>query len=169
MTKEAYLQGLWNALILRVDRAEAERLVTYYERTLAEAGAEGEARLMEQWGTPEELAARLCGVSDQRRRPDRRTRWTVGAVLCVLLAASIYSGARQISRWMDWGAHRSVDVVTEAQTETTVLLPGEGDQAHVYEYTLTPQEGVAVYGDAQESGWEGSVYVDEGSAQIQFK
>ena len=71
---------------------------------------------------------------------------------------------------MDWGAHRSVDVVTEAQTETTVLLPGEGDQAHVYyEYTLTPQEGVAMYGDAQESGWEGSVYVDEGSAQIQFK
>ena len=56
-----------------------------------------------------------------------------------------------------------------AQTETTVLLPGEGDQAHVYEYTLTPQEGVAVYGDAQESGWEGSVYVDEGSVQIQLK
>ena len=141
MTKEAYLQGLWNALILRVDRAEAERLVTYYERTLAEAGAEGEARLMEQWGTP---------------------------VLCVLVAASIYSGARQISRWMDWGAHRSVDVVTEAQTETTVLLPGEGDQAHVYyEYTLTPQEGVAMNGDAQESGWEGSVYIDESTVQIQ--
>lgn len=163
MTKEAYLQALWNALILRVDRAEAERLVTYYERTLAEAGADGEARLVEQWGAPEALAARLCGVSDQRRGPDRRTRWTVGAVLCVLAAVSIYSGARQLSRWMDWGAQAVAEETAVDQVVIQAVLPDSGEAA-AYEYAVTTREGTAVNGDALEPGREGSVYVVEEDA-----
>ena len=66
--------------------------MTYYERTLAGSGAEGEARLMEQWGTPEELAARAVRRVGPAagRTGGPGGRW---ARCCAsLLAASIYLG-----------------------------------------------------------------------------
>ena len=100
MTKEAYLQALWESLIRRVDRAEAQRLLTYYEAELDEAGPDGEALLMDQWGAPEELARRLCACAGRApSRKVRRTALAVGAAaLCLLLAF----GIRHVIRAAVW-------------------------------------------------------------------
>ncbi|MBU5435509.1 hypothetical protein [Pseudoflavonifractor sp. MSJ-37] len=105
MTKEAYLQALWEGLIRRVDRAEAQRLLTYYEAELDEAGPDREALLMDQWGAPEELARRLCACAGRApSRKVRRTALAVGAAaLCLLLAF----GIRHVIRAVAW-SHISV-------------------------------------------------------------
>ena len=95
---------------------------------------------MEQWGAPEALAARLCGVSDQRRGPDRRTRWTVGAVLCVLAAVSIYSravssAAGSTGARRPWRKKTAVD-----QVVIQAVLPDSGEAA-AYEYAVTTGKG----------------------------
>lgn len=156
MTRETYLQELWSALVGRISQEELERIMAYYEQCLDEAGPQGEAERMAQWGSPAELAARLAGsgLPVLRRRPSGRAKAAVLAGLCGLLVLSGAAGWRHWSRIAGWGRFGfGASVSTPAESmpiAITEVMEGTGtvqeDVVYYEEWDLPkPEEGLAPF------------------------
>lgn len=61
MDSKEYLWSLRTQLTGKVKRDELERVMTYYYEYFKEGGPEKEAQIMEELGSPEELAAQILG------------------------------------------------------------------------------------------------------------
>lgn len=96
MTRQEYLQELRLRLSHRVDAAELERLMGYYETYFDEAGPAGEQRVISELGTPELLVKRIMGerASEQPEQPDEwyappeaglNIGWKVALGICFVL------------------------------------------------------------------------------------
>ena len=90
MTQEEYLAQLRAQLTGRTPPAELERLLSYYAEYFAEAGADGEQDVMQELGTPAELAGRILGDTQLAHRgpvgPGCEKRHGGSAVWKLLLA-----------------------------------------------------------------------------------
>ena len=62
MTRDEYLAQLRALLTGRTPPEELERILAYYTDYFNEAGPEGEARVIQELGTPAELVGRILGA-----------------------------------------------------------------------------------------------------------
>ena len=91
MTRDEYLAQLRALLTGRTPPEELERILAYYTDYFNEAGPEGEARVIQELGTPAELVGRILGagrVGDDSPPPPQDFRQGSGlsALWKVLLA-----------------------------------------------------------------------------------
>ncbi len=91
MTRDEYLQELRLRLSHRLTQPELENTMRYYEEYFQEAGPEGEARVIQELGSPERLVRQIMGeqVIEEVQRPEpvyARRRTGIGAVWTVILA-----------------------------------------------------------------------------------
>lgn len=90
MTREQYLQELRLRLSHRLPPDGLERMMSYYTEYFDEAGPTGEARVIEELGSPERLVRQIMGeqvVEDlDREEPVTGRRSGLGAVWTVILA-----------------------------------------------------------------------------------
>lgn len=91
MTRDEYLAQLRALLTGRTPPEELERILAYYTDYFNEAGPEGEARVIQELGTPAELVGRILGagrVGDDSLPPPQDFRQSSGlsALWKVLLA-----------------------------------------------------------------------------------
>lgn len=96
MTRDEYLAQLRALLTGRTPPDELERIVAYYTEYFDEAGPAGEARVVQELGTPAELVGRILGANRVRETPAERTPPTRGSghsslwkVLLAICAAPI--------------------------------------------------------------------------------
>lgn len=96
MTRDEYLAQLRALLTGRTPPDELERIVAYYTEYFDEAGPAGEARVVQELGTPAELVGRILGANRVRETPAERTPSTRGSghsslwkVLLAICAAPI--------------------------------------------------------------------------------
>ena len=73
MTRDEYLAQLRALLTGRTPPDELERIVAYYTEYFDEAGPAGEARVVQELGTPAELVGRILGANRVRETPAERT------------------------------------------------------------------------------------------------
>ena len=84
MTSREYLEALGEALSTLVPDRERSETLRYYEEYFEEAGPEREAELMEELGSPEDLARKIAregGFSGGPEEPAPKrhlNRWEVG-------------------------------------------------------------------------------------------
>lgn len=98
MNREAYLQELWGRLSNRMPRKELEHTMHYYEEYFSEAGPEREAAVMDELGTPEDLARQIMGEravdmgSPAYDSPPRvrREPWSGGKIALVVCLSPIW-------------------------------------------------------------------------------
>lgn len=91
MTREEYLQKLWQRLSGRMPRQELENVMHYYEEYFDEAGPAGEARVISELGTPAVLTARIMGERVQGAPYVReRRRWTGGQIALLICLFPIW-------------------------------------------------------------------------------
>ena len=92
MSREEYLAQLEALLTGRVPAEELGRVLAYYRSYFDEAGPQGEAGVMEELGSPAELAARIMEARrgpagrEEVQPPAQRPRNGFGALWKVLLA-----------------------------------------------------------------------------------
>lgn len=92
MTRNEYLAQLRALLTGRMPPEELERILAYYTEYFDEAGPQGEAKVMEELGTPGELVGRILGrrpapPAERDRTPeDARPGRGLSALWKVLLA-----------------------------------------------------------------------------------
>ena len=92
MMREEYLAQLEALLTGRVPADELGRMLDYYRSYFDEAGPQGEARVMDELGSPAELAARIMearrgqNARETAQPPAQRSRSGFGALWKVLLA-----------------------------------------------------------------------------------
>ena len=79
MTRDEYLAQLRALLTGRTPPDELERIVAYYTEYFDEAGPAGEARVVQELGTPAELVGRILGANRVRETPAERTPPTRGS------------------------------------------------------------------------------------------
>ena len=61
MDREGYLRSLWQQLSKRMPPEELDGIMRYYADYFDEVGPEGERRVIEELGSPAELAQRILG------------------------------------------------------------------------------------------------------------
>ena len=92
MTREEYLAQLEALLTGRVPADELGRILDYYRSYFDEAGAQGAAGVMDELGSPAELAVRIMearrgqSARETAQPPAQRSRSGFGALWKVLLA-----------------------------------------------------------------------------------
>ena len=121
MGREEYLERLRRALAGRMAAEEVERTVAYYAACLDEAGPEGEEARMANWGTPEELGARLLDDLGRKTLSPRGRKLLWGAIAGVL----VLSAALWLVRLQPWAApkgDRGSSDLTEPFTAVDVDL-----------------------------------------------
>lgn len=121
MGREEYLERLRRALAGRMAAEEVERTVAYYAACLDEAGPEGEEARMADWGTPEELGARLLDDLGRKTLSPRGRKLLWGAIAGVL----VLSAALWLVRLRPWAApsgDRGSSDLTEPFTAVDVDL-----------------------------------------------
>ena len=72
MTRDEYLAQLRALLTGRMPPDELERILAYYSDYFNEAGPEGEARVLQELGTPAELVGRILGAGRVRETAEDR-------------------------------------------------------------------------------------------------
>ena len=72
MTRDEYLAQLRALLTGRTPPDELERILAYYSDYFNEAGPEGEARVLQELGTPAELVGRILGAGRVRETAEDR-------------------------------------------------------------------------------------------------
>ena len=87
MSRDEYLARLGALLAGHLPEQQVDGILRYYERYFQEVGPEGEAKLLEELGSPEELAARILdrpvnGGFSPPRQADGTPRWEQAPPSC---------------------------------------------------------------------------------------